>query len=196
MKKRSRVSNRKMAETIGILIFGIGLLIYVLKAGAEIAIPYTNDELVEKYASKYGLQKSLVAAVIFQESGYRTDVVSNKGAMGLMQIMPDTGRWIAGKLDEDFKEENLLKPETNVKYGTWYLDYLISRYKNTSTALAAYNAGPGNVDDWMEEQGISIGEELREIPFKETRNYVDSILRMRTVYEKMYADKFKGTNTQ
>ena len=196
MKKRSRVSNRKMAETIGILIFGIGLLIYVLKAGAEIAIPYTNDELVEKYASKYGLQKSLVAAVIFQESGYRTDVVSNKGAMGLMQIMPDTGRWIAGKLDEDFKEENLLKPETNVKYGTWYLDYLISRYKNTSTALAAYNAGPGNVDDWMEEQGISIGEELKEIPFKETRNYVDSILRMRTVYEKMYADKFKGTNTQ
>ncbi|MFB0918892.1 MAG: lytic transglycosylase domain-containing protein, partial [Clostridiaceae bacterium] len=185
MKKRSRVSNKKMMETIGILVFGIGLLIYILKAGAEIAIPYTNDELVDKYASKYGLQKSLVAAVIFQESGYRTDVVSNKGAMGLMQIMPETGKWIAGKLNEDFTEENLLKPETNVKYGTWYLDYLISRYKNAATALAAYNAGPGNVDDWMEEQGISIGEELREIPFTETRNYVDSIMRMRTVYEKM-----------
>ena len=107
MKKRSSKSNKKMVETVLVLIFGLALLIYVLKTGAEIAIPYTNDELLEKYASENHLEKGLVAAVIYQESGYQADAISDRGAIGLMQIMPDTGEWIAEKLNETFSGPNL-----------------------------------------------------------------------------------------
>ena len=190
MKKRSSKSNKKMVETVLVLIFGLALLIYVLKTGAEIAIPYTNDELLEKYASENHLEKGLVAAVIYQESGYQADAISDRGAIGLMQIMPDTGEWIAEKLNETFSEDRLLDPETNVRYGTWYLKFLYDKYDNIQTALAAYNAGPTNVDGWLEDPDLFDGENLVHIPFAETKNYVETILRMKDVYEKMYADKF------
>ena len=176
-----------------VVLFVIGsiTLFKILEVGSKMAVPYAYDEYIERYSKEYELDKSLVAAIIYQESRYRPDAESRVGALGLMQIMPDTGRWISGKLGDEFKEETLLDPETNIRYGTWYLRYLLDRFHdNPRSALAAYNAGPGSVDRWLDDDRYSTDGELKDIPFKETREYVVTVLKMRETYLKLHGGKF------
>jgi soluble lytic murein transglycosylase len=144
--------------------------------------PLEYDHLVRAYADERDLDPALVAAMIYAESRFDPNVQSTAGAIGLMQILPDTGRFIARSTGGDgFVVADLRDPDLNVRYGTWLLAYLLERYDgDVPTALAAYHAGPGNVDAWREDGG--------GVPFPETRDYVDEVLRVRDVYADAYSD--------
>ncbi len=194
-KNRSsdRKSNRRIMELVILFIGGTALLLFLLKTGAEIAVPYSQDQLIAKYAKANKVEKSLVAAVIYQESRFRADAVSQTGASGLMQIMPETARWIAARTNQDYSRERLKEAEYNISMGTYYLGYLMERYNGkVETALAAYNAGPGKVDSWLEDSNYSKNGVLTRIPFEETRNYVETVLKMQEVYRKLYVGRFTG----
>jgi soluble lytic murein transglycosylase len=128
---------------------------------------------------------ALIAAVIFQDSKFQ-DQTTSQGARGLMQITPDTADTIE-KLSggETFVYDDLADPELNIRYGTYYLRYLLHKYDgDEAAALAAYNAGEGNADKWG---GKNLDPD--DIPFPETRSYVESVLEKRDVYREKYADQ-------
>lgn len=150
--------------------------------------PEKYVESVEKYASEFGVPEYIVYAVIKTESGFDASAKSSAGAIGLMQLMPDTFEWLTdSKLCEFLDAGMLYDPDTNIKYGVYYLSLLFGIYKNWDTALAAYNAGPGNVDEWLLDPTYSSnGVTLNDIPFKETRNYVKKVNRACEKYKELY----------
>jgi soluble lytic murein transglycosylase len=122
-----------------------------------------------------------VAAVVYTESRFRPDARSHRGAYGLMQLLPQTARFIQerGDIEGDWRE-----PETNLRIGVWYLSYLEDRYMGDERLmLAAYNSGESQVDAWISDGGFDVGE---DIPFQETREYVDNVLEARQTYEELY----------
>ena len=151
-------------------------------------------EMITEYSVEYALDPYLVAAVIHCESSGRADAVSKSGAIGLMQIMPETGDWIADKLEiKDFEAEKLNEPEINVRMGCWYLNFLMGRFSsNIVNVLAAYNAGHGNVDKWLEDGGLSEDGQLKNIPFEETDAYVEKVLYAYEKYQTLYPDAFEA----
>lgn len=191
-RRTKQPANRRILEMAILFLAGTWLLIMALKAGTEVAVPYDHDQLIDQYARKYDLDKSLVAALIYQESRYREGAVSKVGATGLMQIMPDTARWITGRLGVDYTKSKLKDPEFNISLGTYYLRYLMDKYGgDEELVLAAYNAGPGNVDAWLKNDRYSSGGRLTAIPFKETRDYVPRVIQMKGVYRSLYAKSFR-----
>ena len=148
--------------------------------------------LIEQSAEAYALDPYLVAAVIHVESGNRPAVVSSAGAVGLMQIMPTTGEWIAGKLRvEAYEEDSLCDPGMNITMGCWYLRFLLDRYdQDQNHALAAYNAGQGNVDKWLSDPAYSADGVLTNIPYEETDRYVEKVTRTYEKYKDLYTDTF------
>lgn len=156
---------------------------------AKLLYPVKYSEYVWQYSSKYNIDPYLVLAVIKAESNFNPEAKSNKKAHGLMQIMPDTGKWIAEKTAvEGFKEEMLLEPELNIKMGCWYIDNLSKEFnRDTDLVLAAYNGGRGNVKKWLNNRKYSYdGEKLDNIPFKETDEYVKRVKTNYRIYLKLY----------
>ena len=130
------------------------------------------------------MPEELIWAVIKTESGFDSSAVSSKGAVGLMQLTEDTFNEISNqRLKEGLSSGMRYDPDTNIRYGTYYLSYLYARYNNWDAAIAAYNGGLGNVDQWMGD-----GEKLSidSIPFAETRNYVKKVNHARQKYEDLY----------
>ena len=151
--------------------------------------PLQYDYMVRQYSYEDGVSPALVAAVILVESKFNEDAFSHRGASGLMQIMPETGEWIAGEMGiENFTPDQLTNVQTNIKMGTWYLAYLLHEFGgNKVLALAAYNAGRGHVDSWMEEYGWGKNfSEIEKIPFTETREYVKIVLLNEQQYTHLY----------
>jgi soluble lytic murein transglycosylase len=144
--------------------------------------PLRYEEIVVGHAENYGLEPQLVAAVIYQESKFDADAESSSGAVGLMQLLPSTGQGIADRTGGNaWKPDDLLNPELNVRYGSWYLRHLLDKYGSEALALAAYNAGQTNVDRWQAEGG--------EIQFPETRHYVQRVQELKQTYARAYADE-------
>lgn len=144
---------------------------------------------MEKYSEENGLDRYLVYAVIKAESNFNPNVKSNADARGLMQLMEETAVERSNVIDnEDVEAYDLYDPETNIKLGTSYLSYLLNLYDgNTVLAIIAYNAGLGNVQQWIKDGVIqSDGSDIENIPFKETENYVRKILRDYQMYLKIY----------
>ena len=111
--------------------------------------PLEYEEIVVGHAENYDLEPHLLAAVIYQESKFKADAVSSSGAVGLMQLLPATAQGIADRTGgSGWHERDLVNPELNVRYGSWYLRHLLDKYKDEELALAAYNAGQANVDRW------------------------------------------------
>lgn len=173
----------------------LSLFIAVLFVGArEIGLkkflfPKNYSSLVKKYAAEYGLEENLIYSVIKVESNFNSDAISNKNARGLMQISEATGEWGAKELEiSDYSKELLFEPEINIRIGCWYLNKLISQYDgNIATALAAYNAGSGNVGNWLTDTSYSHdGISLHSIPFYETDIYTAKVLRYKKVYDSLY----------
>lgn len=151
--------------------------------------PIMYDNIVSKYCSDYDVDKYLVHSIIRTESFFKSDAVSNKGAIGLMQIMPETGSWIAEELNlENFSKEDLFDSEKNIMIGVWYLDYLMDRFGgNVETVIAAYNAGPTNVSKWLTQDELSLdGENLIDIPFSETKKYREKVSNAYNIYLNLY----------
>jgi soluble lytic murein transglycosylase len=135
--------------------------------------PLRYEHIVRGHAENYRLDPALVAAVIYQESKFRADARSDSGAVGLMQLLPETAKGIAARTGgSQFEVDDLYDPEINVRYGSWYLRHLIDKYGTEERALAAYNGGPGNLD--------------RGIIYPETRHYVDRVLELRGIYREAY----------
>jgi len=146
----------------------------------RIRYPLRYEAIVRGHARNYDLDPSLLAAVIYTESRFDANARSDAGAIGLMQLLPDTARGIAVRTGGDgFVVSDLYVPELNVRYGAWYLRNLLNRYKDERTALAAYHAGQGNVDRWRRE-GVGI-------QFPETRSYVSKVERVKKIYAGSYA---------
>ena len=141
--------------------------------------PLAYEQILRGDAETYDLDPALLAAVVYVESRFDPNARSAAGALGLMQLLPETAKGIALRTGGDrFVVADLRDPEINVRYGSWYLDHLRQRYEDTRTALAAYHAGQGNVDGWLRSgQGIA---------FPETRAYVDEVSRVRDVYAEAY----------
>lgn len=154
------------------------------KVGRHTVYPVAYSEYIVKYAHKNGLDPFLVMAVIKQESNFVPDASSDY-ADGLMQLTPDTAEWNARAMElEDY---DYLDPETNIKIGCHYLKYLIDTYEIVDTALAAYNGGMGNVNEWLKNSECSHdGKSLYYIPFAETRGYVQKVNDYWENYKKMY----------
>jgi soluble lytic murein transglycosylase len=148
------------------------LVVYVALVGLRALYPLRYVDEVREWATTRGLDPALVAAVIRAESRFHPDAVSSRGALGLMQIMPETGRWIAAQIGLS-EVEPLCDPELNLRLGTWYLRNLIDRFDDVESALMAYNAGPATVERWREQHSD---------PFPETRAYVHRVLASVPVY--------------
>jgi len=142
--------------------------------------PLEYEHIVLGHADNYGLDPALLAAVIYRESRFDPDAVSESGAVGLMQLLPDTAEGIAELTGGSaFRVSDLYEPEINVRYGAFYLRRLLTKYDgDLELALAAYHAGQGNVDEWLGRGG--------EIEFPETRGYVDDVLELRDRYRGAY----------
>jgi soluble lytic murein transglycosylase len=147
---------------------------------ARIWYPLRYSTIVRAHAHNYDLNPALLAAVIDEESKFRADAKSSAGAVGLMQLLPDTAKGIAIHTGgSKFVTSDLYNPEINVRYGAWYLHHLIQKYGDERLALAAYNAGQQNVDSWRAEG--------KDIQFPETRAYVDKVERLKGIYRRTYA---------
>ncbi len=148
--------------------------------------PFPYVETIENWSQQRQLNPMLVTALIRQESRFEADIKSSVGAVGLMQVMPETGAFIASNLK--IKEFKLADPETNIKFGTWYLDHTHLEYSNNSMlAVASYNAGPGAVSDWLSKAKTQDPDEFVEaIPYSETRGYVKSVLGNYWNYLRLY----------
>ena len=148
--------------------------------------PLSHVAAIRAAAQKNHLDPALVAAVIYEESRFRDDVSSHQGAIGLMQVMPATAQDIARKTGgTTFVVTDLTDARVNVLYGCYYLRQLLDHYHGSVTAaVAAYNAGEGNVDAWLTTVGGKLTPQA--IPFSETRDYVEHVLNLRKVYRRAY----------
>ncbi len=162
------------------------LVIAASRYALERFLPIEYEEYIESYAKEYGLDKYLVMGVIRAESGFDNDAHSGV-ARGLMQITDNTAEWIAERLGILYHEDMVENPELNIRMGCYYLSYLSKIYQNIETALAAYNAGPGNVSSWLDDKRYSKdGMTLYDIPFEETRKYVERVSKLTFIYSAVY----------
>ncbi len=153
---------------------------------ARYPFPYLQE--IKKWSAERQLNPLLVTALMRQESRFESKAKSVVGATGLMQIMPDTAKWIAPQIKVDFKKINLENPNDNVMLGTWYLDHTHQQYNNNSLlAIASYNAGPGNVSKWLQTITTKDSDEfVEQIPFDETKNYVRQVFGNYWNYLRLY----------
>jgi soluble lytic murein transglycosylase len=148
--------------------------------------PLEYEHIIRGHAENYELDPALVAAVVYAESRFDPNAESGAGAIGLMQLLPETAEGIALRTGGTaFVVSDLRNPEINVRYGSWYLHNLLDRYGDTRLALAAYHAGQGNVDEW---QRTGAG-----IVFPETRDYVRQVTELRQVYARVYRDELRSS---
>lgn len=202
MKRAKKRPSRRRRNRSGLLLTAV-LVVILLAAGIYyvgryqrhmeyVRYPLRYREILTETARAHELEPWHVAAVVMCESSFRETAVSRVDARGLMQIMPDTGEWLAGKFDEEdeYTPDVLFDPETNLKYGCWYLSWLMDRYDGDRTvATAAFHAGQGKVDQWLEDPEISPdGRTLtvEKIPYRETRTYVGRILKACGKYRELY----------
>jgi len=171
---------------LGVIVGGIMVVNGTVdKAIDEFTLPLDHEDIIRQQADEKGVDAALIAAVIDTESKF-SDATSSAGARGLMQITPEAAQFIEKQSGgSTFKLSDLSDPEINIRYGTFLLKELIERYDgDVAAALAAYNAGPGNADEWG-----GAGLSVEEIPFPETRAYVELVLERQKEYREKYASE-------
>ena len=184
------MKNKKLVIIFIVLILIIIFIVLFKDNILRIIYPKTYKEAVTIYEEKYNVEENLIFALIKSESNFNPKAISNSNAIGLMQLMNDTAIDVAKKNNIDVNEENskeeLMDIYKNIEIGTCYLSVLLEKYQNKELALAAYNAGIGTVDGWI--QGIikEDGTDIENVPYKETNNYVRKILRDYKIYEDLY----------
>ena len=186
-RKRSQRRRRALVITGTVLVGALGGFLLVnsdrfQRTLEEVTLPLQHEDIIRQQAAEKDVPADLIAAVIYNESRFR-DQTSHAGARGLMQITPSTAKVIESLSGgQTFKFDDLSDPDINIRYGTFYLHYLIQKFgDNEIAALAAYNAGETNVANWG---GSSLS--LDDIPFPETRDYVENVLEKRDEYARHY----------
>jgi peptidoglycan lytic transglycosylase len=192
---RARIRRRRLALVAVAVVVGVICAALLTGLGTDVAreltLPLQHDDIIRQQAQDKNLDPALIAAVIYEESRFR-DQTSRAGARGLMQITPETADAIAKHSGGvRFKQSDLSEPQINISYGAYYLRLLIDHYGGNETlAVAAYNAGIGNVDRWVAEAGgADEFKSAEHIPFPETRAYVQNVMDRRGDYRDNYADE-------
>jgi soluble lytic murein transglycosylase len=188
MNRRVRARRRRAAWG-GVAVLAGLVVAFLIANGSfdhaikELTLPLHHEDVIRQQANEKGVDAALIAAVIYAESKFE-DQESSAGARGLMQITPEAAATIAKNSEAtSFELKDLGDPEINIRYGTFLLHELLERYDgDEAAALAAYNAGPGNADKWG---GANLSVE--DIPFPETRAYVEEVLEKRDEYRRKYA---------
>lgn len=196
-EQKRRSSNKLWAWILSVLLcIGVSLGGYAVWRSDFVQMRYVYmweyQQDIVTYAQKNNMDPFLVAAIIKNESGFNPKAVSNVGAVGLMQIMPETGRWIATQMGlKKYEDGDLYKTQTNIRMGCWYLGELDAEFKhNLTLIMIAYNAGRGKTHQWMEANGWSYDfNEAKKIPYPDTREYVIKVLEDRDKYYLLYRDK-------
>jgi soluble lytic murein transglycosylase len=190
--RRRAIRRRRIAAVVGVgAVVALGVLIVAPvfhDAVKEVVLPLRHEDIIRQQARDKHLDPALVAGVIYTESRFR-DQTSNAGAKGLMQLTPDTAKFVERLSGgSTFQLSDLSSPQVNIAYGTYYLRYLLDRYgDNEALALAAYNGGEGNVDRWVDaarQKGEALS--IDAIPFGETRAYVRSVQSAARQYRSNY----------
>ena len=202
-KKQSKKSNRGSAIGLilgvvliaGFIWFIFGVVVpnvsFLFKDNGNTPVnvreeyPIAYEDIVEKYAKEFEIPESVIYAVIYAESHFDNSAVSHAGAHGLMQITYDTFEWLETHLKDGATTDEIYDPDTNIRYGSYYLSYLYGRYGDWRTAYAAYNAGIGSVGAWLEENDGVLGD----IPYSETAHYVEKVAAARIEYERILNNK-------
>lgn len=204
-KKRMRLGAMQIAIIVlGAILFlcaaGFGGYLWYEDAQYQKALknyPVAYTEFIAQYAKEYELDPYLVQSIMRCESSNKPDAVSKVGAIGLMQIMPDTGEWIAHKIDPElaYSLDMLEDPATSIEYGCWYLNFLSNRFNgNMMQMVAAYNAGHGSVENWLNNPLYSQNGELTTIPFEDTARYYENVMAAYENYTTLYPDEFTITS--
>ena len=189
-RRRKRIVRAALCAVLALLLIAASVY-FVFRYREDrkyLMYPLRYKPLIVQYAAENDLDPALVAAVIRTESSFDPNAVSPVGALGLMQIMPDTGEWIAFRLKEEFDAASLTDAEKNVRYGCWYLMFLSKRYDGDVKCMAAaYHAGSGAVDAWLQNPEYSAdGHTLDEIPYQQTAFYAKTILERYEIYKTLY----------
>ena len=187
----ARKKNKKPLSIWAILIWAAAIsavLTFSLAPIAKLIYPLEYEEQITKYAEEYSLDKYLVMGIISSESNFDPNAQSHKSAHGLMQLKDETALWCVESLELGIDNSDIREPEANIHIGCAYMRYLIDLYKgNTITAIAAYNAGLGNVNKWLSDKRYSDGMgTLKTIPFSETKTYVEKVQKRAKIYGKLY----------
>ena len=192
MKKKIKKQKKKVN-----IMFKLLLVIIIIILVAIIAEPLRKlmakriykkeySEYVSKYAEAYKVEENLIYALIKAESNFNAKAVSHQNAKGLMQLMQSTAQDLANRSQINLTKDNILDPDININLGTQYISSLLSKYDNVQVALAAYNAGSGNVDKWIKNGTIKAdGSDIENIPYKETNTYVRKIMRDYKIYNEL-----------
>ncbi len=203
-----RYQNRRETKGHGVLGF-LATLIIILIAFAVVLFFFTGNDMkglkgqvysffypqkytaeVQSSAREFNVDEALIYSVIRNESGFRPEVESHAGAIGLMQLMPATFDWLQEKLDGSVKYDTsqLTDPAINIRYGTYFLSILLERYgSDIRTVAAAYNAGTTTVDGWLADTAYSAnGTTLTKIPYSETEHYAEKVEKTYEMYKKLY----------
>lgn len=197
-RRRKKKSNNYKNWFVLILLCAISLLGWKIWTSDEVQMrfvymwPYQGEIL--EYSDKNKIDPFLVAAVIKNESNFDRKAVSGVGAIGLMQIMPDTGEWIAKQMGiKKFDVQDLYSANVNIRLGCWYLGELEYEFqRNWVLMMIAYNAGRGNTKAWMQESAWDYDfNRIEDIPYSDTREYVKKVLHDRDEYYKLYKNKLK-----
>ena len=154
--------------------------------------PLYYTDVVEASADEFGLPPELVYAVILTESSFDADAVSSAGAKGLMQLTDDTNEWVAWRLGEESEPSRIFEPGLNIRRGCYLLSYLYERFGGWNEALAAYNAGVGRVDGWLDDLLYSSDKKtliVDKLPIEETRSYIIKVLNSAEKYKKLYFEE-------
>lgn len=154
--------------------------------------PLYYTDVVEASAGEFGLPPELVYAVILTESSFDADAVSSAGAKGLMQLTDDTNEWVAWRLGEESEPSRIFEPGLNIRRGCYLLSYLYERFGGWNEALAAYNAGVGRVDGWLDDLLYSSDQKtliIDKLPIEETRSYIAKVLKSAEKYKKLYFEE-------
>ncbi|NLB18480.1 MAG: lytic transglycosylase domain-containing protein [Syntrophomonadaceae bacterium] len=190
---RPQTSKSGLRFPVAMWIFIILTLFTILTFPHWITIfyPTPHRDIVIEYSEQFEIDPLLVFALIKVESRFSPEATSSSGAKGLMQLMPDTARWAANQMKiTEFDESKLSDPETNIQLGSWYISDLSREFDSRlPIVLAAYNAGRGNVREWL-IKGVWDGteENLYGIPFTETRNHVKKVMNEYQIYRTIYKD--------
>ncbi|HEY3373826.1 MAG TPA: lytic transglycosylase domain-containing protein [Candidatus Aquicultor sp.] len=163
----------------------------------RVLYPLEYETSIMEASQKYSIDPYLVCGIIYVESKFNPSSESGAGAIGLMQIMPATGKWIANKQGKADAQITLDDPITSIDMGTWYFRYLSTKYNNEKLALAAYNSGYKNVDRWLKERGTgNIDDMVANIPFEETRAFIVRVKSAQKMYEKLYPGEFDNLSSR
>lgn len=184
LKRRKKEVQRHQGNT-GAMVFTLllaifcGIFLYTIDNIKLLRPTEQVSHIIVQCAEEEHIAPSLLEAVILTESKFDEKAVSHVGAVGMMQLMPDTAQWISE--ESGLPADNLASPDQNIPLGAWYLNYLLKKYHNNEVfALASYNAGRGNVDEWIEKNKWPEGfTDVEKIPFPETREFVKSVVAAR-----------------